>query len=209
MNEIGYQPKELEMSKYGHKPHNWFEAIVNRHGGEEGAEAFLRGDVTLTVVKHTVDLGKSPRLPFDTAEVVKHEGEGIVEIELRSDDNLYVDDKLVSLFLSEKQKGDGRIVGTELRVELEDGDQVLLNSNVLGYLCDHPKLFPEHWKKDENGDIRYIYFWGSIFRDPSNGLFYVRYLFWYGGEPALDYGWLDDGWHRQNPSASVASSTQA
>lgn len=36
------------MSKYGHKTHNWFEAIVNKLGGEEGAERFLRGEVTLT-----------------------------------------------------------------------------------------------------------------------------------------------------------------
>ena len=36
------------MSKYGHRPHNWFEAIVNRLGGENGAEAFLRGDLVIT-----------------------------------------------------------------------------------------------------------------------------------------------------------------
>ena len=29
------------MSKYGHRPVNWFEAIVNKFGGEEAAEKFL------------------------------------------------------------------------------------------------------------------------------------------------------------------------
>lgn len=36
------------MSKYGHKPHNWFEAIVNKLGGEEAAEKFLRGELAVS-----------------------------------------------------------------------------------------------------------------------------------------------------------------
>lgn len=32
------------MGKYGHKPLNWFEAIVNKLGGEEGADRFLRNE---------------------------------------------------------------------------------------------------------------------------------------------------------------------
>jgi len=71
------------------------EAIVNKLGGMEGVEAFLSGNVKITVVKHTIDLGKAPQLPFDNAEVVKHEseinGKKVVEIELRSDDQLYID----------------------------------------------------------------------------------------------------------------------
>ena len=35
------------MSKYGHRPHNWFEGIVNKLGGEEGAERFLRGELII------------------------------------------------------------------------------------------------------------------------------------------------------------------
>jgi hypothetical protein len=37
------------MSKYGHRPHDWFEAIVNKLGGEDGAEAFLRGELKLAL----------------------------------------------------------------------------------------------------------------------------------------------------------------
>lgn len=171
----------------------------------EAVKAFLRGNVNITVVKHTIDLAKAPRLPFDNAEVVKHDGKGIVEIELRSDDNLYVDDKKVSLHLSERQMGDKRIVGHELRKELEDGTQVLLNSNVLDYLYDHPELFPEHCKKNEQGETRIIFFWGSIFRRPSLGRLFVRCLYWCDGELNRYYGWLDRDWGRQYPSASVAS----
>jgi len=36
------------MSKYGHRPHNWFEAIVNKIGGEERAEQFLKGELIVS-----------------------------------------------------------------------------------------------------------------------------------------------------------------
>lgn len=36
------------MSKYGHRPHNWFEAIVNKLGGEECAEKFLRDELSVS-----------------------------------------------------------------------------------------------------------------------------------------------------------------
>lgn len=36
------------MSKYGHRPHNWFEAIVNKIGGEVQAERFLRGEFVIS-----------------------------------------------------------------------------------------------------------------------------------------------------------------
>ncbi|MBI2035667.1 MAG: hypothetical protein HYT12_03210 [Candidatus Liptonbacteria bacterium] len=39
------------MSKYGHREHNWFEAIVNRLGGEEAAESFLRGELEVKEVE--------------------------------------------------------------------------------------------------------------------------------------------------------------
>jgi hypothetical protein len=38
------------MSKYGHRKGDWLEAIVNKLGGEEAGDAFLRGE--LTVVRH-------------------------------------------------------------------------------------------------------------------------------------------------------------
>ena len=36
------------MSKYGHRPLNWFEAIVNKIGGEEQADRFLRGEIMVS-----------------------------------------------------------------------------------------------------------------------------------------------------------------
>jgi hypothetical protein len=36
------------MSKYGHRSINWFEAIVNKLGGENAAERFLRGELAVS-----------------------------------------------------------------------------------------------------------------------------------------------------------------
>ena len=161
------------------------------------------------VIYHSIDLAWPPRRPFDNAEVVKHNseinGKRVVEIELRSDDNLYIEGKKIVPNFSERQVGNKQVVGYELRGELESGEQVLLNSNVLDYIFDHPELFPEHWKKDEDGNIRFIYFWGSTFRSPSNGSLYARGLYWGGSELRRRYKWLGCDWDRQDPSASVAS----
>jgi hypothetical protein len=35
------------MSKYVHRNFGWFEAIVNKHGGEDGADRFLRGETMI------------------------------------------------------------------------------------------------------------------------------------------------------------------
>ncbi|MEX0931706.1 MAG: hypothetical protein WDZ88_03065 [Candidatus Paceibacterota bacterium] len=154
---------------------------------------------------NTIDLGAPPRLPFDGVEVAQHVGKGIVEIELRSDDNLYIGGKKVLLYLSELQIGNKKIEGHKLRQELEESKrEVLLNANVSDYLYHHPELFPEHWKKDKIGETLYIFFWGSIFVSPMHDFLYVPVLFWRDGGLCRDTRFLEDGWHRQDPSASVA-----
>jgi hypothetical protein len=193
--------------KYGNVTLGQMEAAINKMGGIEMFNALLRGSAVVTVVKHIVNLAATPKLPFDGAEVVKHvdtiNGKTEVELEKRSDDNLYVDGCKIVLIQSKSQMN-GQ-VGHELRKELENGEQVLLNSNVLDYLYDHPELFPEQWKKDENGNTRFIYFWGTIFRDPSDGDLYVRSVCWYGGELRQGFNWLDRDWDDRYWSASLAS----
>ncbi len=42
------------MSKYGHIPHNWFEGLLNKMGGEDVAKAYLRGEFELTKIAKAV-----------------------------------------------------------------------------------------------------------------------------------------------------------
>ena len=63
------------MSKYGHRQHNWFEAIVNKLGGEDCAEALLRGELEVRPVEPKPALAPKPRLELvytiEVAGIVK------------------------------------------------------------------------------------------------------------------------------------------
>lgn len=109
--------------------------------------------------------------------------------------------KKVSLYISEKQKS-GYIAGNELRKKIKNP----LNANVLDYLLNNPHLIPEEWKQDEQGQTRYIYFWGTIYRD-SGSSFCVRCLYWYGGHWQAGHFWLDGDFGGQSPTLLLASSS--
>ena len=47
------------MSKYGHRPINWFKAIVNKIGGEDAADRFLRGELTIRVMENFFPVWKT------------------------------------------------------------------------------------------------------------------------------------------------------
>jgi len=51
----------------------------------------------------------------------------------------------------------------------------------LDALLENQELIPESWKKDEQGNTRYIFFWGTIYRRGSGGRLYVRSLCFHDG----------------------------
>jgi len=105
------------------------------------------------------------------------------------------DSAQVALYLSEFQKN-GVIDGNKLRNEL--AGKPVMNACVLDYLLAHPNLIPEKWKG------KYVFFWGTIYRD-SDGYLYVRYLGWYGDGWGWRYRWLGDVWSGDGPAALRAS----
>ena len=149
-----------------------------------------------------VDLSTPPKLPFDGATIEANAGGGKVKIEKRKDGELYVDGKKVILHLSERQQNGKVIQGHELREELTG--KPVLHPNIMDALMEYPELFPESWKKDENGNIRYIFFWGAIFRD-ADGDLYVRYVYFGDGRWRVHDDWLNGGWRSSYPSALLAS----
>ncbi len=64
-------------------------------------------------------------------------------------------------------------------------------------------LLPESWKKDEQGNTRYVFFDGLILEDP-HGRRCSLFLCWGGGRWNGDYYWLDDGRDGGYPSAVLA-----
>lgn len=93
------------------------------------------------------------------------------------------------------------ISGTEMRTRMEGKG---MSAAVLDYLIEHPEETPESWKENENGDINFIFFWGTIYRD-SDGRLCVRYWCFHEGRWQSDYDWLDNHWGGQYPAAVLAS----
>lgn len=163
---------------------------------EDSARAITINETTIVV-----NLGIVPKSLFSGATVTEHIGGGWVIVEKRAD-GLYVDSKKVILHLSKRQKNGKWPKGYELREELTG--KPILNANVLDALLSNPHLLPEDWKRDENGNIRHICFWGTIYSD-SDGFLCVCCLCFGGGEWRSGYGWLGGDWSDLDPAALCAS----
>ena len=102
----------------------------------------------------------------------------------------------VELWLDKKQKNSNSITGKALRKKL--AKKKVFNVNVLDYLLANPHLIPEEWKG------RYIYFWGTIYRDRDGCVVYVRYLYWGDDAWCWHYDWLGNHWYDCHPAAVLA-----
>ena len=124
---------------------------------------------------HVVDLGADPFLPDDWKVEEQQKGK-VAKLERKGDD-IYLDGKKIKFWLSSEQKR-APIAGNILRMKLEG--KPVLNANMLDHLLKNPQLIPGPWKKDENGNTRYIFFWGTIYRT-SDGDFASRGLSHFDG----------------------------
>jgi hypothetical protein len=138
-------------------------------------------------VTHVIDCDAAPLIPHGTWKVEEHRQGGQVTWDLAG----------VKLHLSVNQMGDQCIEGNKLREEL--ANKPVLNANVLDYLLHYPNLIPEDWKVDEAGNTRYVYFWGTVYRD-SDGNLYVRNLFFGGERWRWTYNWLNSLWNCHGPA---------
>ena len=161
----------------------------------------LRSTHEIKAIEHAVDCSLEPSKPGSNFTIELNKKGGVVRLERRGDD-LYIDGKKVVFHLSKKQINGKVITGHNLREELS-GKKVL-SAIILDYLLVHPELIPESWKKDEKGNTRFIFFWGTIFRDPDGDLC-VRYLCWSDGGWRTNYHWLDLGFSADSPAAVSAS----
>jgi hypothetical protein len=151
-----------------------------------------RGYAVFTQIEHVIDLDAAPFNPW--------EKEGVVIEEHQKGGQFKWDASQVAFHLADSQKNG--IQGHKLRKELQG--KPVLNANLLDYLLAHPELIPEDWKKDENGNTRYIFFWGTVYRNRVGNLF-VRYLYWLGDRWDWSYRWLGSDWSGRSPVALRAS----
>ena len=141
--------------------------------------------------EHVIDLDADPFVP-NNWKVEKHQKGG----------SFRWDPALVQFYLSPNQQDGKSVKGDKLRDEL--AGKPVFNANLLDYLLANPHLIPEDWKQDEQGRTRYIFFWGTEYRD-SVGCLCVRYLYWNGDGWHWCCSWLDYGWVDQYPAALRAS----
>ncbi|MFH0892376.1 MAG: hypothetical protein V1867_06365 [Candidatus Falkowbacteria bacterium] len=151
-----------------------------------------------TTIMVNLDAPSNPLL--NGAKIEFQIGSSWVKVEKRSD-GLYVDDRRVTLHLSERQKGKKDLPGYELQKELEG--KPTLHPNIMDALFENPYLIPEDWKKDEKGNILYIFFWAVVFRSDF-GSRYVRYFSFNGGWNR-NHCSLEEGWNLSDPAALLAS----
>lgn len=154
----------------------------------------LRGHASITVVEHAIDCDADPFNPW--------EKDGWTVEEHQKGGTFTWDASQVELYLASGQKNGKVIEGNKLRKEL--AKKPVLNANVLDYLLKNPHLIPEEWKKDGQGNTRYIFFWGTIY-GCRDGHRCVRYLYWRGGRWGWGGYWLGRDWDGFYPAAVRAS----
>jgi len=145
----------------------------------------LKGTHEIKAIEHCIDCDAQPFIPSGW-ELVEHQKNG----------NIKFDPSKVDFYISKKQKNG--FEGNKLRVELKD--KKVLNANVLDYLLAHPEIIPEEWKKDKDGNTRYLFFWGTIYR-LAIGRLYVRCLYWGDGEWQWSDRWLGSDFRGNDPAA--------
>lgn len=151
----------------------------------------ILGHAEIRVAEHVIDCDADPMIP-DGWKLEEHQKSG----------QLKWDPTKVHLFLSGPQQKSEMIGGYKLREELKG--KPVLNACVLDYLLKNQHLIPEDWKQDDKGRTRYIFFWGTIFRD-SGGDLGVKYLCWSGGQWSWSFCWLVFAWVDQRHAAMRAS----
>ncbi len=181
----------LTACKAGFEPKD-FTALAQSEEKLRQVLCFARGHAELTQVTHVIDCDADPMRPYKDWKVEEH----------RQGGQLTWNSEAVKLHLSANQLNGKQIEGNKLHQEL--AKEPVLNANVLDYLIRNPHLIPEAWKVDEQGNTRYIYFWGTIYRN-ADGCLCVRCLFFESGHWYWGSHWLDCGWDSQDPAAVLAS----
>jgi hypothetical protein len=163
----------------------------------ETFRALAEGRAKVEVLKYLVDFDKLPSIPdgweiLPDSEQLPNRMKGVMEY----------DPAKVVFHLDEGQKDGNVIEGNKLRKKLKDVP--VYGAQLLDFYLANPHLIPEEWKKDEKGNTRYIFFWGTIYRSADGNLF-VRCLCWRGGSWSWNYDWLGSGRSGRSPAARCAS----
>ncbi len=114
----------------------------------------------------------------------------------------------IKFYLTESQKRDKIVTGYEIQKELVG--KTVLNTNVLDYHLLNQDYISNDWKKkDAEGSILYVFFWGITFVNPNNQE-YVRCIYFDENMQKYSsfYYPLCRGFYKNDPAAVLASTVR-
>lgn len=193
MLDVG-QANELKLAfrREGDWTNEKIKALTERRGLLKQVLDVIESRTEIITIKHMIDLDADPLTPYNGWSVEEH----------RKGGQFQWNPAKVILHFSKNQM-DGKLIGGhDLRKEL--AKEPVWNANLLDHLLKYPHLIPEGWKKDENGNTRYIYFWGTIYCVSGKDL-YVRFLDFGDGHWRASGGCLDRNWGGGDPAVLGAS----
>jgi hypothetical protein len=145
-----------------------------------------------------VDMDAAPFKPEGWQTVSNRIGQGRMKVSLRRG-VLYLNNRPVELWLSERQKSGRTTIGNDLAKEWGLLPN-LLNANLLDWLLreENQRYIPKSWKG------KGVFFPGTEYRGPG-GRLVVRCLSWFGGQWRWCWYGLGDHWGESSPAALLVS----
>jgi hypothetical protein len=98
----------------------------------------------------------------------------------------------------EKLKGEAKLD------RLKKLGHIRLDAKVFQTLWENQHLIPSSWKEKMNGNTTYIFFDGTVLRDPNGGR-YVLSMYWFDGRWRWRAYWLGHDWDSSDLSAALPS----
>ncbi|PIQ91330.1 MAG: hypothetical protein COV70_04135 [Parcubacteria group bacterium CG11_big_fil_rev_8_21_14_0_20_39_22] len=100
--------------------------------------------------------------------------------------------------------GETSIKGEDKLRRSKEANHIRLGGKAFKACWDNRHLLAESWKRDDNGNTRYIFFDGIVLLLPD-GRRYVPCLYFKDGEWRWGAGWLEYDFYANYPSAVLAS----
>jgi len=102
------------------------------------------------------------------------------------------------------EEGESWVNGEERQKRLKKAGRPQLDLKVLQVFWENQALIPEASKRMANGNVRYMYFTGTVLRSPY-GSRYILYLYYDVGRWGWDVHFLGHGFSVSHPSVVLAS----
>ncbi|OGM01634.1 hypothetical protein A2480_00290 [Candidatus Uhrbacteria bacterium RIFOXYC2_FULL_47_19] len=186
---------------------------IIEHAGEAEITAFINNRAKI-IVGEPRFLSINRSKPFNPKKFIGKEwsfwrgpadGDGLSgEIEQDSRSLALTEIDLTKINLKICPVGDEKLLkGEDFLQRLRTNGGISLDAGIFQTFWENPQLFPQKWKEKTNGNTTYIFFLGTVLRDPD-GLRYVLCLFWEGVRLGWDCCWLGCEWLAYDPAAVLA-----